>query len=147
MEKERRTVIPHKYDYTKWLSNAGGPSKTQPDESLTIRQILDRYTKGLPTGASSREAQYDSGASFDSPDLEKVATMDLVDREDLKASVLQKRSELQKKVDEDEKARRAKKSEEESLIDEMKKDFKEKRKSAAGPPDPGRTKERNDVKE
>lgn len=33
---------------------------TVPDESLTIRQILDRYTRGLPTGLKDRPQVFGS---------------------------------------------------------------------------------------
>ena len=51
-----------------------GPSKTEPDESLTIQQILVRVQKGLTTGvgASTSEDDYDdpNDDDFDDPTLQ-----------------------------------------------------------------------------
>lgn len=146
MVTKRKLTIAHEYKLTaQGKEHVSGKSLTVPDESLSIREILTRFTRGQSVGGA-KEPAFDSGADFDSPDLEKVRDMDLVDRDELRSRVLVKKSDLQKKVDDEAKSAKHKKQEEDNLLEQMKKDFKEK-KSAAGPPDPGRVKERNDGKE
>lgn len=53
------------------------PSLTVPDQSLTIKQILDRYARGLPLGGS-RVPVYEPDS-----DLPDPRTLDLADREEL----------------------------------------------------------------
>jgi len=98
-----------------------GPSKTQPDEALSIQQILDRVSRGLTTGlgASVSDADYDdpNDDDFDDPTLQpgfdrldalEIATsketQDLEDRIDQhrKRSAKKKADdEFQKRVDEE----------------------------------------------
>jgi len=53
------------------------PSLTIPDQNLSIRQIIDRYTRGLPI--HSFNPVYD-GEDYDLPD---PRTLDLVERHEL----------------------------------------------------------------
>lgn len=58
--------------------NAGlMPSKTVPDQSMSIRKIMDRYASGLPVKARTRVPIY-KGEADDLPDLDK---MDLAERQ------------------------------------------------------------------
>lgn len=61
-----------------------GESLTVPDETYTIREIVERFVRGNEIDESFlRSESEDSGADFDSEDLEKVSGMDLFDREEL----------------------------------------------------------------
>lgn len=73
-----------------------GVSETVPDESLTVRQILDRYSRGLPTG--SRQPTFDSEATLDSEDLEKIKTMDLYEQEEYRTALANRALDLEKHI-------------------------------------------------
>lgn len=53
------------------------PSMTIPDESMSIREILDRFSRGLPVGGS-RTPIYD-----DENDMPDIRTLDLAERQEL----------------------------------------------------------------
>lgn len=50
------------------------PSKTVPDETLTVRQMLERHTRGLPVHASQKQAVYHG--DVDLPDMERLELED-----------------------------------------------------------------------
>lgn len=54
------------------------PSMTVPDQSMSLRELLDRFARGLPTGGQKTEIWH--GEDEDMPDTSK---MDLIDRMDL----------------------------------------------------------------
>lgn len=58
-----------------------GDSMTVPDETMSIKQLLERFMNGqrVPDNLF-RDGGFDSGSSFDSDDLEKVRDSDLVER-------------------------------------------------------------------
>jgi len=58
-----------------------GVSKTLPDESLTIEQIMARHTSGLIPPIEKETSNYLDEPDFDSPDLEKLRDADLFERE------------------------------------------------------------------
>lgn len=53
-----------------------GPSMTIPDQSMSVREILDRFSKGLPLSGARTPLYY--GEDDDFPDFER---MDLSERE------------------------------------------------------------------
>jgi len=55
------------------------PSETIPDQSLTMRQILDRYARGLPLEA--KEMVWDDNADLDDI-LPDPRTLDLAERQE-----------------------------------------------------------------
>lgn len=76
-----------------------------PDQSLSIQEILDRFTIGeeLPIG---RGVQYGEDEDMDNPlnvDLEKMADADLVD----KAEYTEKLREVQRRYEKQEKAKQS----------------------------------------
>lgn len=79
------------------------PSKTVPDQSLTVREILDRYARGLPASGVRQEI-WDG-----EEDLPDPRTLDLADIQELKeaneADIARMRSDLAKQ----EKAKKEKK--------------------------------------
>lgn len=52
---------------------------TVPDQSLTVREILDRHTRGLPTNVSVNTPLFDEDELI----LPDPRTLDLVDRQEL----------------------------------------------------------------
>jgi len=62
------------------MSTIVGPSETVPDDALTIKQIIQKHTQGMPIPPSKiREGAY-NGGDFDSPDLESLSRLDLADK-------------------------------------------------------------------
>lgn len=56
--------------------NAGegvfGPSITVPNQTMSLRELLDKHSRGMPVSAPSRQAFYDEdgdGVDFDSLDI------------------------------------------------------------------------------
>lgn len=81
-KKLRKTIIRQR-DYAP--SDAHGeyndlPSVTVPNEVLSIREIMQKHVSGMKILDELRKQPvYDSGADFDSEDLEKIQNMDLFD--------------------------------------------------------------------
>lgn len=48
-----------------------GPSQTQPDETLTVREILDRFTRGLPM-TTGDVGYYDDPDDLDMSDFDAM---------------------------------------------------------------------------
>lgn len=77
------------------------PSLTVPDQTLSIRKILDRYAKGQPFSAPTREPIYNEDYDYDNLnhyDLTEIDDMvaeqlDLQDQANEKLSQLKKRKE------------------------------------------------------
>lgn len=69
------------------------PSMTIPDQTMSIREILDRFARGLPLGGQ-RVPVY-NGEDDDLPDLQH---MDLADREEYMESAADELRELKTKI-------------------------------------------------
>lgn len=54
-----------------------GRSRTVPDQSLTIREIVDRFTRGIPASGKVYDGVY---IDQDGVDLERLARMGSVDK-------------------------------------------------------------------
>jgi len=74
-----------------------------PDQSLTLREILERFTRGEPV-AVGQDAVFDDDSD---EDLEKLSHMDLVD----KAEYVEKLKQVQKAHERQEKERERKEKE------------------------------------
>lgn len=62
-------------------------NKAVPNKSLTPKDIVDRFTRGLPIQSeSTAKAVYPETASHDSPDLSKLAQLSRQDKTDLARS-------------------------------------------------------------
>lgn len=70
---------PFNYDWTKHLEECDPVSLTIPDESKTVRQLLEDYSKGKHLGISSRDGLYDDDADFDDYNYLEDGNTDLVD--------------------------------------------------------------------
>lgn len=67
------------------------PSKTVPDQTMSLRQILDRYSRGLPISGGVVKTPIWDGEDNDLPD---PRTLDLAERQELKESIKQELESL-----------------------------------------------------
>lgn len=74
-----------------------GKKITLPNQSLSLEEILARFTRGEPLEIGKGEGQYDDGPD----DLEKIGHMDLVERDEFVAK--QKETQRKFKQQEDKK--------------------------------------------
>lgn len=75
-----------------------GPSLTVPDETLSIKEIVEKHVRGQRIADQlMRTPIYDSGADFDSDDLEKVKQMDLVEQDEIYERNAEKIAEIKEK--------------------------------------------------
>lgn len=58
------------------------PSMTVPDQTMSLREILDRFARGLPVGGH-KVPLYDDGEN----DLPNFQTLDLAERQELKEQI------------------------------------------------------------
>ena len=93
-----------------WLSKQPKPTKkmsteklTQPDQTKTIRDLLDNHTRGIPLGVKTRQGEY-----FDTP-IPRFD--DLTDMLEYKAQLMDRNKELNKQI----------KAEKQSALDKLKK--------------------------
>lgn len=91
------------YDYTQTPGETASsllPSLTQPDQSMTVQEILRKYVGGKPLPASNDLSYHDL------PDLRQL---DLVELEELKENTATRIAELQaqKKIEDAESAKMA----------------------------------------
>ena len=68
------------------------PSMAVPDQSLTIKEILNRYTKGLPVEGYSNPHYNDESEGI------RAKSLDLVEQQELKMSTAEKIEHLTKEV-------------------------------------------------
>lgn len=61
-------------------SNTYGVSKTIPNETYTIRELLNKHTSGLMPEVGN-EPIWQEEASHDSPDLQKLHRLDIVEKQ------------------------------------------------------------------
>lgn len=108
-----------------------GVSETVPNEALSIKEILRRFTKGMPLDVLEKEGAYDEHASFDSIDLEKLKHADLYEQMEVLDKMKLVAQEKRKELD-DELARQVKerldKEKEEQEVRELLKSSKKKKK-------------------
>lgn len=87
-EGQPMPLFPRKYETT------DKPSLTVPDQALTIKQILDRYARGLPLGGQ-KVPIYDGDDYDDMPDL---TMMDEPDRIQYMMDMRDELNELKEKI-------------------------------------------------
>lgn len=103
------------YNYTQEQGEVNNdPSETIPNETYTIRELLEKHTRGVLPHGIHREGIYDENASLDSLDLPQTRQLDLVEQSQLieqtKKTVdqlnalLKSEAENQKQKDEQQKA-------------------------------------------
>lgn len=83
------------------------PSKTQPDQSMSIREIINRSSKGLPV-SGIRVPIYNETEDGIMPDLRN---MDLSEIHDLKQRLAKKQQDIRKELQEEEEKRQQEEAE------------------------------------
>lgn len=106
----------------------GGEYITQPDQSMSIKEILQRTIAGFPP-AVQKEGVFDSDPDLDGADLEKVAQMELEDRDQFARENFERIQANQAKVKEAEQADKAIRDAEAQEEREMKEEFRRARNS------------------
>lgn len=101
-ERAYVTQIEYKDDPAQY-ERIEGESMTEPNQSLTIQQILDRFKAGqkLPTN----EEMYSDPQDFDSEDILQTVNSDLVDRMEKKEQIKSAIKSLEEEQEESEKLR------------------------------------------
>lgn len=68
-------MLPHHYETIE------GVSVTVPNESMSIQEIMTKHVRGIDMSIMARTPAYDSGASFDSDDIEKLQHQDIFEKQ------------------------------------------------------------------
>lgn len=79
---------------------------TIPDQSMSIQEIVRRFTRGIPVDVVQRQGVYVDQSEHD---LEALARMDFADKADMANSLSDHAEGLKEKIVNNERARRAKK--------------------------------------
>jgi hypothetical protein len=101
------------------------PSCTIPDQTMSMRTILERHAKGLPTiGADPKQAYYDGGEYLPDP-----KTLDLSEREELTQQYKQELNEFAEKRKAEEAAQIQRKNKQtEDMVTDLEKRLEERAK-------------------
>lgn len=71
-----------------------GKSQTVPDETLTMREIITRFSRtGQVDSRLDRRGVYTDNPSYDSPDMEELSKMDIYERQEVAAEMKQANQE------------------------------------------------------
>lgn len=81
----------------------------EPNQSMTIAQIVDRFLKGVPASGKRYEGVY---IDQDEMDLEKVSRMDFAEKHALQRDMEQRAANAKAKLKASEEAKRVKEAEE-----------------------------------
>lgn len=71
-----------------------GVSLTVPDDSYTIRELLDRATKGI-NPMIERSGEYGEDPVFDDPDFEKILDLDYADLDAMRRDFHERRAKAE----------------------------------------------------
>lgn len=100
METKRKIVRPSNYvRKAVHYETPTQPSKTKPDDSMTVREIYDRAIAGIEY-TRAKQPMYDPNPSHDDFDLEKVPGMDIHDRGEIREINRERLREKAKAVNE-----------------------------------------------
>jgi len=83
-----------------FMSVPRGLTVTVPDEAMTVREIMERHVRGLMIPNAGVRDNYDSGASFDSQDLEQIKRMDQIDLDEYRKALAAEIAERKKQISE-----------------------------------------------
>lgn len=140
MEKPKKkakasTQLAYSYNVAKHAEHQENKiSQTVPDETLSIKEILDRYTSGRTIGdAVARQTSFDPNASFDSEDLEKIKHEDLFDQEERKRDLKSRIKDHEKQIEEDRKKEKLKNDQEKQEQLDLKKLLKSNKETGVPP--------------
>lgn len=110
-----------------------GPSQTLPNETMSVAEMLRKHIQGqrIPD-TLYREPAYDSGASLDSEDLEKMKHMDLFEKEEYSRQLAVKMEADDKAIKADQKRKQEIRQQEEDELKTLKKQLREKQSEKSG---------------
>lgn len=98
------------------------PSETQPDEVLSIREMLERHSRGIPMSGSNRQPIYYPEELGHVPDVERMDLTEIADMvEHMTARRTTLESELKKRESEEKAARAARQKEEKEMREHFQK--------------------------
>lgn len=98
MSRRFKTPASYQVDERSFEHQTDRLSLTVPDEALSIRDILTRFTKGLLDETVMKDAIFDPRPSLDDYDLEKVRAMDPVDQDSVRQSLKEKSTALKHEI-------------------------------------------------
>jgi len=96
MTKTKKKLMLHKGQSTGYKKDMG-KSMTVPDQNLTIKELLDRHSRGVPLGTTQLKGEY-----FDT---EIPRFDDLTDALEYKKNLIKKANELEKQIQASKKAK------------------------------------------
>lgn len=129
-EKQKVRVLSqacYVFDRNRHAETNTGVSETVPNEAMTIRQIFDRFRKGMPLGAQERQGSFTSDGSdhdFDAPDLDKLKESDFVERDEFQEKLMQEIAEKQKHLKERRDQETKRRQEEENEIQALREELR-----------------------
>lgn len=80
------------------LEHPKGISMTVPDETLSIKEILQRFVRGQPLDIHFRPTFNIDESDFDSVDYMEAASLELAERSELLESLREENRELREKL-------------------------------------------------
>lgn len=101
MSRKKQVLrLAHEFELTpEDVERDHGPSVTVPSEAFTMREILEKFTTGLPNNVVVRDGVFDDeDQEFDDIDLEKAREMDLAEKQELRELAELRTRELDEKL-------------------------------------------------
>jgi len=112
MEKKIKFRTPFTYEMEKGSINKE-PSLFEPDQTMSIREIMERFARGLPIA----EGMSKNPVYLDEEELPDLRKMDLADQEEYLRENAEKISELRQKLQEQVEVQEEVKEEKEQSVD------------------------------
>lgn len=128
------------FDRARYGETNNLPSETLPSEAMTIRQIFDRFRKGLPLGAPERSGGYlvqGEDADFDSPDVDKLRESDFVERDEFQERLMNEIAQKQKQLKQRRQEETQRRQQEEKEINDLREELRARRTSKKDADSPG----------
>lgn len=74
------------------------PSKTVPDQTMSVREILERHARGLPTGGQKIPVYTETEDSDGSEALPNLKYMDLAEREEIIDRYREEKEQIEERI-------------------------------------------------
>lgn len=81
------------------------PSMTVPNQSMTLKQMFERFARGESVATTQQKPIWNPNASHADPDFEKLNHADLYDKEQYSKQLAEKMAEMKKGIDADAEAK------------------------------------------
>lgn len=89
------------HEFPKQYEKNSGKSETIPDQTMTMREIMDRYAKGLPIGGQ-RQGTFDDSLDEDADDafdmMPDMKKLDLSEQHDIMENSKKELSEINERM-------------------------------------------------